>query len=63
VTAVIRNDAPKADNINIFLLRVIPTSLKSCNGAATRETSAIMSAAGSTQNEDHSSQGEDRGTN
>jgi hypothetical protein len=46
VTAVIKSDAPNADNINIFLLRESPMSLQSSSGAATRTTSAMTSAAG-----------------
>jgi hypothetical protein len=59
VMAVIRNDAPNAERTNIFLLRESPTFFKRCRGAATRETSATMSAV---KVEDHSSQGEARGT-
>jgi hypothetical protein len=46
VIAVIRIDAPNEDSINIFLLRESPTFFQSCSGAATREKSAMTSAAG-----------------
>jgi hypothetical protein len=54
VKMVIRSDAPNAERTNIFLLRESPTFFKRCRGAATRETSATISAV---QAEDHGSQG------
>lgn len=45
VIMVISRDAPNADWTNICLLRESPTLLQRYSGAATRETSAMISAA------------------